>query len=117
MAFPVSSVRGGGGFAFPSTGSYTAAMGRIWITIVTQIGGFSASILSIWLGYRLFVLGATGTFKFSGTGGGNSVGMESVAPGLAFALFGAIIAVALILKTIGGTSKPPAAQVTSQTLP
>jgi hypothetical protein len=33
---------------------------RIWISIVTAIGAFSVSSLSICLGYRLFMVGATG---------------------------------------------------------
>jgi hypothetical protein len=55
---------------------------RIWISIVTAIGAFSVSSLSICLGYRLFMVGATGQFKFTAQAAGGSVGLESVAPGL-----------------------------------
>ena len=77
--------------------------GRIWISIVTATGAFAVSLLCIYLGFRLFVIGATGGFKFSGSDGKNTVGFESVAPGLAFAFFGAIVAAFAIYKLVEGS--------------
>jgi hypothetical protein len=34
----------------------------VWISIVTSIGAFTVSGLSIFLGYKLFLAGATGQF-------------------------------------------------------
>jgi len=67
-------------------------MDHAWISLVAAIGAFFVSLLSIYLGYRLLLAGATGEFKFKASMNGGSVGSESVAPGLAFALFGAFIA-------------------------
>ena len=76
--------------------------GRALISIVTSIGAFSVSGLSIYLGYALFIAGATGTFKLSANTAGGSVGFESVAPGLAFALFGACVAFLALWKIFWG---------------
>ena len=67
-------------------------MSPIWISLTTAIGAFSVANLSIYLGYRLFVAGATGQFKFQASAAGGSVGLESVAPGIVFALVGMFIA-------------------------
>ncbi len=67
-------------------------MDHAWISIVAAVGAFFVSALSIYLGYRLFLAGATGEFKFKASMSGGSVGFESVAPGLAFAFFGAGLA-------------------------
>jgi hypothetical protein len=72
----------------------------VWISIVTAIGAFVVSTLSIFLGYKLFLAGATGAFRFTARGAGSSVGFESVAPGLAFAAFGAAIAAWALYKLI-----------------
>ncbi|MBS4036474.1 MAG: hypothetical protein KGZ85_18575 [Ignavibacterium sp.] len=61
------------------------------ISIITSIGAFSVAALSIFLGYKLFILGATGGFHFSSNMGGISLDLVSVAPGLGFAFFGMII--------------------------
>jgi hypothetical protein len=74
---------------------------RVWISIVTAIGAFSVALLSIYLGYRLFLEGATGAFKFSAQAAGSSVGFESIAPGLAFAFFGMAIAAYALFRLIG----------------
>jgi hypothetical protein len=72
----------------------------IWISIVTAAGSFSVSMLSIYLGYKLFLAGAAGAFKFTARAGGHNIGFESVAPGLAFAAFGAGIAAWALYKLI-----------------
>ena len=77
-------------------------MSPVTISVATAVGAFSVSLLSIYLGYRLFVIGATGGFKFSAAMSGQSVGLESVAPGIAFAFFGAAIAVYALRRLIGG---------------
>jgi hypothetical protein len=77
------------------------SMGRIWISIVTAAGAFLVALLSIYLGYLLFVAGATGAFKFSAQAPGGGVGFESIAPGLAFAFFGAAIAAYALRRLIG----------------
>lgn len=75
--------------------------GPIWISIVVGVGSYLVSMLSIYLGYELFLAGAEGRFKFSAGAGGGTVGMESVAPGLAFALFGAATAIYATRKLMG----------------
>ncbi len=81
--------------------------GVVWISIITATGAFSVSLLSIYLGYRLFLAGATGAFKLSAKfGKSGSVGYESIAPGLAFAGFGAVLAIVAVWKLIGGSSCP-----------
>ncbi len=64
---------------------------RYLISIITSIGAFVVSALSIFLGYKLFVFGATGAFHFSSNIGGIKLDLISVAPGLGFALFGMVI--------------------------
>ena len=64
---------------------------RYLISIITSIGAFSVSALSIFLGYNLFILGATGGFNFSSNIGGVKLDLVSVAPGLGFAFFGMLI--------------------------
>lgn len=76
-------------------------MDHAWISIVAGVGSFLVSLLSIFLGYQLFMIGAQGGFKFSAQAAGSSVGLESVAPGLAFALFGACIAIYALRKLMG----------------
>jgi hypothetical protein len=75
-------------------------MSTVWITLVAGAGAFSVSLLSIYCGYKLFLAGAAGSFKFKGSYKDGSVGFESVAPGLAFALFGALISVVALIKMI-----------------
>jgi hypothetical protein len=50
------------------------------------------SALCIYLGYRLFLAGATGAFKFRISRGEGNIGLESVAPGSLFIFLGAMIA-------------------------
>jgi len=76
-------------------------MSTVWISVIAGIGAFSVSLLSIYLGYELFLAGATGAFKFNAGGAGATVGIESVAPGLAFAFFGAAVALYALRKLIG----------------
>lgn len=76
-------------------------MNPIWISIVVGVGGFSVALLSIYLGYELFLAGATGAFKFSMQGAGTTVGIESVAPGIGFAAFGAFVGYYTIRKLMG----------------
>ncbi len=76
-------------------------MSTVWISLVAGVGAFSVSLLSISLGYRLFLAGATGAFKFSAEGMGASVGLESVAPGICFAVFGAGVALYALRKLMG----------------
>jgi hypothetical protein len=75
-------------------------MSTIWISLVAGIGAFSVSLMSIYLGYALFLAGATGEFKFTVDGPGATVGLASVAPGIAFAFFGAAIAIYALRKLI-----------------
>lgn len=74
---------------------------RSWISIVTAIGAFVVSGLSIYLGYRLFLVGATGGFTFSSSLKGLGFDLASTAPGLGFAIFGMIIALMALNKLIG----------------
>ena len=82
-------------------------MGPILISVSVAVGAYGVALLSIYLGYDLFVRGATGAFKFSASAGGNSVGLESVAPGIGFALFGAFIAIYATRKLMGPQRRPP----------
>ena len=75
----------------------------VWISLVTAIGSYTVSGLCIFLGYKLFVIGATGGFKFSSSiTQGWILDLASAAPGLGFALFGMIIAVYALRKLIKG---------------
>ena len=76
-------------------------MSTVWVSIIAGIGAFSVALLSIYLGYELFLAGASGAFKFNVQGAGAMVGFESVAPGLAFALFGASVAIYALRKLMG----------------
>ena len=72
----------------------------VWISLVVAVGSFAVSGLCIFLGYKLFVIGATGGFKFSSSiTQGWILDLASAAPGLGFALFGMIVAV-YALKTL-----------------
>ena len=62
------------------------------ITYVAEAGSFLLSAMSIYLGYKLFVLGAKGEFKFEASVGQGKVGVASVAPGIGFAVFGMALA-------------------------
>jgi len=74
---------------------------RCLISIVTSIGAFSVSGLSIYLGYKLFLVGATGGFTFSSSAQtGIGLNLVSAAPGLGFAAFGMIIASVALFKLI-----------------
>ena len=76
-------------------------MSTVYISVVTAVGAFSVSALDLYLGYKLFIAGATGTFKFTVTVMNNTVGIESVAPGIAYAAFGMSIAIYALYKLIG----------------
>jgi hypothetical protein len=75
----------------------------VWISIITAIGAFSVADLSIYLGYRLFVAGATGQFKFEASAAGGSVGVESIAPGIGFAAFGMFVALYALRRLMAKT--------------
>ncbi len=79
---------------------FSANPSPVWITIIVSIGSFSVSALSIYLGYKLFLAGATGEFQLSVAKGDASASLLSVAPGLAFALFGMVISIVTLLKLI-----------------
>jgi hypothetical protein len=72
----------------------------VWISIITSVGAFSVSALSIYLGYNLFLAGATGQFQFAVSKGDASASLMSVAPGLGFAAFGMFISIAALFKLI-----------------
>ena len=78
-----------------------AQMDRAWISIVAGVGGFAVSLLSIYLGYLLFLAGATGQFEFMATAPGGTIGLGSIAPGIGFALFGALVAAYTLRKLMG----------------
>lgn len=71
------------------------------ISVVVATGAFSVAGLSIYLGYKLFLMGATGAFKFQAEINGGRVNLVSVAPGLGFAAFGMFIALYALHKLIG----------------
>lgn len=78
-------------------------MNTAYITIVTSIGSFATSVLSIYLGYLLIVSGvdqpAAGVaIKAAGI----DVNLFSFVPGLIFAFFGAALAAWTVHRTIGG---------------
>jgi len=76
----------------------------VWISIVAGAGAFSVSLLSIYLGYNLFIAGATGAFKFTAQSAGSSVGIESVTPGIAFA-FLALPSLCMLFENSWGKTK------------
>lgn len=73
----------------------------VWISLVTAIGSFTVSGLCVFLGYTLFLIGATGGFKFSSSMPGWALDVFSATPGLGFALFGMIISVYALKRLIG----------------
>lgn len=81
--------------------------GRDWVNIVVAFGSNAVSITYGYLGSNLFVIGATGGFKFPSSVGGNAVGIESVAPGLTFAFFGMYLAVSSLRKLVDGPRRYP----------
>lgn len=85
----------------PSPQEYRPGMSPVHISIVTAIGAFSVSALSIFLGYKLFIAGATGAFQFSVESGKAKASLLSVAPGLGFAAFGMGIAIYALKRLIG----------------
>ena len=74
---------------------------RVYISIVTAIGAFGVSGLSIYLGYKLFLAGATGEFQFTVGAGQSKASLLSVTPGLGFAAFGMLIAIYALRRLIG----------------
>ena len=52
--------------------------------------------ISIWLGYRLFIMGVTGEFDFYGDLTGFTAKLASASPGVFFALLGAIIIICAV---------------------
>jgi uncharacterized membrane protein len=84
---------------------HRSGMTVVHISIVTSIGAFSVSALSIFLGYKLFLAGATGAFQFTVEDAHAKASLLSVAPGLGFALFGMGIAIYALKKLIGGPSR------------
>jgi hypothetical protein len=76
-------------------------MDRTWITLSVSAGAFSVSLLSIYLGYLLFLAGATGAFKFSARAAGGEVGLESIAPGSLLIFFGSAVAIYTIRRLVG----------------
>lgn len=67
-------------------------MDRAWITLCTLAGSFAVALLSLLLGYRLFVQGARGDFRFSPAIETEGVGFESIAPGIILIVFGMLLA-------------------------
>jgi len=80
---------------------YRGGASPVHVSIVTAIGAFSVSGLSIYLGYKLFLAGATGAFQFTVEAEKAKASLLSVAPGLGFAVFGMCIAVYALKKLIG----------------
>ncbi len=72
----------------------------VYISLITAVGSFVVSALSIYLGYRLFLAGAKGEFLFEAGVRGATVGLKSVAPGIAFAGFGMFIAVYALRRLV-----------------
>lgn len=87
--------------------NYQGRFTPVHISIVTAICAFFVSALSIYLGYKLFLAGATGAFQFTVQSQGITSSLLSVAPGLGFAFFGMGIAIYALRRLIGG-SKPKA---------
>ncbi len=76
-------------------------MERAWITLLTLAGSFAVALLSLLLGYRLFVQGARGDFRFSPGIETEGVGFASIAPGIILILFGMALAAWTIHRALG----------------
>lgn len=76
--------------------------GRDLVHTVVAAGSFAVSLMCIYLGDRLLLVGATGGFKFADSVGGGPVGIQSVAPGSALIAFGMVMAVLSLLKLVDG---------------
>lgn len=84
--------------------------GRDCVSIVVAVGSYAIALMYGYLGSELFVTGATGGFKFMSSAGANSVGIESVAPGLAFAFFGMFMSVFALLRLVDKPGRCPLAR-------
>jgi hypothetical protein len=71
-----------------------------YISVTTAIGSFSVSGLCVQRGYDLFLAGAQGAFKFHAQTSAGTVGLESVAPGIGFALAGVALALYTVHRVI-----------------
>ncbi len=58
------------------------------ISIVTAVGAFSVSGISVYCGYDLFRLGVETKVAISANTGSDNIEMYAVTPGIAFLLFG-----------------------------
>lgn len=76
-------------------------MNPAWISITTAVGAFTVSGLSIFFGYRLFLLQATGAFTFTGSVKDMKVELAAAVPGVAFAGFGMFIAIVAVNRLMG----------------
>ena len=75
-------------------------MDRAWITLCAVAGAFAVALLSILVGYRLFVIGAAGGFRFGAAPADESIGFLSVAPGIVVALFGMALAAWTVYRAL-----------------
>ena len=78
--------------------------GRAWIRIITSIGAFAVAGESIYYGYKLFLIGATGGFTiYSTQERGIGFYLASTTPGIGFAACGVVIAVVALFRLIEKT--------------
>ncbi|MEQ8404062.1 MAG: hypothetical protein RKE49_03110 [Oceanicaulis sp.] len=77
----------------------------VWISLTVSIGAYLVAALSIYLGYDLYRLAATGEFGFQGGAGGSRIELVSTAPGIGFALFGAALSAFATFRLIGTSQR------------
>lgn len=74
---------------------------EVHISIITALGSFAVSLVCIVLGYLLIVGGSTGKFELTFTAGPVQMNLCAYLPGLAFAGFGAFVAISAIRALMG----------------
>ncbi|HGS4683956.1 TPA: hypothetical protein ACMDWL_004559, partial [Vibrio parahaemolyticus] len=72
------------------------------ISIVTSIGAFSVSGISIYCGYDLFRLGVETKVALTATTSSESLELYAITPGIAFLFFGIYISRKALKTLIGG---------------
>src|SRR5262245_20429053 len=80
---------------FATTLQHSSEPSYAWLAIVTvglfKTATIAAASMAIYLGYRLFILGVTGSSDVTGKGHEWQLTIKRAAPGTVFALFGAVV--------------------------
>jgi hypothetical protein len=72
-----------------------------WISISAIIGANCVSLVCVFCGFRLVVLGATGAFEAEAKHGSSHLTLKNVSPGMALIIFGGLLSLLTIWQAIG----------------